>query len=394
MNLKNASKVPAGLAILPLIFFSQVALATPSSSGFQPKIDLQLRYEDNVRRTPEKNKQSDSILVLKPVLPLLWDFGKHKLDLTYKGEYARYSDYEALDYNDHHLSTHLLLDHNFRLNTEFELGHIREHNIPDDNDVVANLTAGPNKWEEGYAKAGLSYGNPSSQGQLITKLEYRQRNYTNNNQKFLDVDRTGLLGAFYYRISPKIRIPFELSITHYDYQNTTPATDPSSNEYKYLTGLTWEASAKSTGILRLGLLEKKYDNSLLDDTSIFMLRLDGIWEPNTYTKMVFGAIRDTQESLQAFSRAYIQNHLHTEITYMVTPRTMLFFGALYTAAETDDSAAIKEDRFNVRLEAKYNLLRWLNISVGYKYAERDSELNNLDFKTNIFTLTAQAQFND
>lgn len=395
MKLKNTNSRLTLLTALSLTFFSQTALAIAlDSSGFQPRIDAQLQYEDNVRRTPEQNKQSDSILVLKPNLPLRWDYGKHKLDLTYKGEYAQYFDDKTLDYNDHKLSSRLLLDHSLRLNSEFELGYIREHDIPDDNNVVANPTAEPNKWKEGYAKASLSYGKPSSQGQIITKLERKQRSYTNNNQQFLDNDRTELSGAFYYRIAPATRIPIELSITNYDYTNTGPATDPSSNAYKIMTGVTWEATAKSTGIFQLGLLDKKYDNSLFKDTSILMFRLDGVWKPNTYTKLVFGAIRDTQESLQAFSKAYIQNHIHTEITHMMTPRTALLLGVLYTNAKTDDFTAIKDNRFKFRLEAKYSLLRWLTIGAGYKYTERDSDLNNLDFKTNIFMLEARAQFDD
>ena len=394
MNMMNINNAPGILATLPLLLIAQVSLAATDSSGFQPLIGMQLQYEDNVRRTPEQNKQSDSLLILKSKLPLLWDFGKHKLDLTYKGEYAQYAEQEALDYNDHRLGSKLLLDHSLRLNSEFELGYIQEHNTPDDNNVIANLTAEPNRWQESYAKAGLSYGKASSQGQIITKLEYKQRSYTNNNQQYLDANITRLSGAFYYRIAPKTRIPFEASLTSYDYQNTTPLTDPSSNAYKLLTGLTWEASAKSTGIFQFGLLEKKYDNSLFKDTSILMLKLDGVWKPNTYTKMVFGAIRDTAESLQVNSKAYIQNHLHTEITHMATPRTALIFAALYTVAKTDDFAAIKDNRYKFRLETRYSLLRWLNIGAGYKYIERDSDLNNLDFKTNIFMIEAQAQFDD
>jgi len=396
MKFKIASIASGKLSILSLLIFSQAALAAPSldSSGFQPRIDLQMQHEDNVRRTPEQNKQNDSLLILKPKLPLLWDFGKHKLDLTYKGEFAKYADQEVLNYNDQRLGSKLLLDHSLRLDSEFELGHIREHDIPDDNNVVANLTAEPNQWQESYAKAGLSYGKASSQGQIITKLAYKQRSYTNNDQEFLDANLTELSGTFYYRIAPKTRIPFELNINHYDYQNTTPATDPSSSAYKLLTGVTWEASAKSTGIFQLGLLEKKYDNSLYEDTSMLLLKLDGVWKPNTYTKMVFGAIRDTQESLQANARAYIQNHLHTEIQHKVTPRTAFIFGALYTLAKTDDLAAIKDNRFNVRLEAKYSLLRWLNVGAGYKHIARDSDLDDLDFKSNIFMLKVEAQFDD
>ncbi|MBV1888801.1 MAG: outer membrane beta-barrel protein, partial [Proteobacteria bacterium] len=374
MKLISASKIPAQLATLSLLFFSQAALAALDSSGFQPRIEAQVKHEDNVRRTPEQYKQRDSILVLKPDLPLLWDFGKHKLDLIYEGEYAQYTNYEELNYNDHRLGSQLRLDHSLRLNSELTLGHIRGHDIPDDNNVIANPIGVPNQWQENYATAELSYGNVPSQGQIITKLEYKQHDYTNNNLQSLDSKQTGLSGVFYYRIAPKTRIPFELSITNYNYDNTISVIDPSSNSYKLLTGFTWEASAKSTGIFQLGLLEKKYENSLFEDISTPILKLDGVWRPNTYTKLVFGAIRDVEEPVGVNIKANIQNHIHTEITHMATPRTALIFSALFTAAKIDDLIGIKNNRFKAGLEVTYSLLRRLKIGANYKYVERNSGL--------------------
>ncbi len=374
------------------MFLSSAVLAAPDRSGFQPRISAQLQYEDNVRRTPDQNKQSDSVLIIKPKLPLLWDFGKHKLNLAYNGEYGQYFDQQILNYNDHKLSGHLLLDHNTRLNSEYELGYVREHDIPDDNNVVANLTAAPNQWKENYAKTKLTYGTPASTGQLMTNLIYKQRSYTNNSLQALDANRLSLTGTFYYRIAPKTRLPFEVSLTNYDYQNTSRAFDPSSKEYKYLTGVTWDASAKSTGIFQLGLLKKNYDNNLYEDTSIVIIRLDTVWEPNTYTKIVMGATRDTRESFQINTKPYVQNHIQTKITHRVTPRTTLLFGARYTAAKTDGLAALKDNIVKVRLEVKHSLLLWLNASAGYKYVERDSNQNRLDFKSNIVMLKIEAQF--
>lgn len=393
MNLRTFCKIQAHLIVLSLFFHTQAILAAPNNSGFQPEINIQLQYEDNVRRTPEKNKQNDSILIIKPDLPLRWGFGKHKINLAYKGEYAQYFEQGVLDYNNHKLSSYLLLDHSSRLNTEYELGYVRGHDKPSNNDVIANLTAKPNQWKESYARTTLSYGKNSSQGQIITRLERKQRSYTNNNQQFLDTDKTSLSGIFYYRIAPKTRIPFELSVTNYDYQNIIPARDPSSIEYKYLVGISWDATAKSSGILQFGLLEKGYNNNLYENISIFMLRLDGTWKPNTYTKIVFGAIRDTQESAQASSQAYIQNHLDAKITHMVTSRTMLFLSMRYTIAKPANLETIKSTRFNVQIKARHNLRHWLDAGITYKHVERNSDLDNLDFKTNIFMLEVRARFN-
>lgn len=390
----KATLIPVTLASLLLLFFAHPALAATDNSGFQPRITTQLQYEDNVRRAPDQSKQSDSLLILKPILPLLWDFGKHKLDLTYKGEYGRYNDQNILNYNDHELKSHLLLDHSNRLNTEYELGQIRDHYTPDDNNVIANLITTSNKWEENYAKAKLAYGRSSSQGQFVTRADYKQLRYINNNQQSLDVNTTGLTNTFYYRIAPNTRIPTELGIANKDYQNTTPATDPSGNEYRLLTGVTWDASTISSAIFQLGLLKRSYDNTLYADTTILMLRLYGTWKPNTYTNITFGAIRDIQDSQQINTKPYIQNHIHAEMTHMATSRTAFIVGALYTKAKTDNSIVITDDRINLRIQAKYSLLHWLKVGAGYNYTARASNYNVLDFKSNVIMIDAQAQFDD
>ncbi len=393
MNLRNTCKTQIFPVIFLLCFFAQTSLAS-NNSGFQPKIDIQLQREDNVRRAPKQSKQSDSILILKMDLPLRWNFGKHKLDLTYKSEYAEYADQKVLNYNDHQLSSRLLLDHSYRLNTEYELGYIREHDMPDDNNIVANRADKPSQWKEKYVQANLLYGTSSSPGEVITQLKYRQRDYTNNKQKFLNSNRTSLSGTFHYRITPKTRIPFELNIINYDYQNSTPITNPSSTEYRYLTGISWDATVKSDGILQLGFLEKKYDNSRYNDISIFVLRLDAAWRPNTFTKLVFGVVRDVTESLQISSSAYIQNYLHTSVSHIITPRTTLFFGTRYTISETDDFIAVKNTGFNAQFKARHSLRRWLYVGISYRHIGRDSDINNLDFKTNIFMFEIQTQFNN
>ncbi len=379
------------IGLLPL-FVIHPTLAITGSTGFQPQLATQLQYEDNVRRAPAQNEQSDLLLLIKPTLPLLWGFGKHSLDLTYKGAYGQYQDQNILNYNDHRLTTKLLLDHSIRLNSEYEMGQIRDHNTPDDNNVTANLTTTTNRWRENYAKITLSYGNPSSRGQLITKLNHKQLRYTNNNQQFLDLNSTTITGMFYYRVAPKTRIPFELSTTNIDYQNTNPTVDPSSNEQNLLTGITWDISTISTALFQIGALNRNYNNSLYKDTSILMLRLDGTWKPNSYTNITIGAIRDIQESLQANSKAYIQNHIHTEITHMTTPRMAFIVGAFYTSAKTDDLNVISENRLNLRLQTQYSLLPWLHLSATYNHTARDSDLNIFDFTSNAIMFGAQAQF--
>lgn len=367
-------------------------LTNTELSGFLPNVTTSLQYEDNVRRAPEPFAQNDTRLALRPDLPLLWNFGTHKAGLSYEGEYAQYAQESELNYNDHAINSVALFDHSSRLKTALEFGHNRGHNIPDDNNVAANLTSALDRWKENHAAALVGYGSRASQGQLVSKVSYQERNYLNNSQLFLDAEKSGLSSIFYYRLAPKTRIPFEISVDHYDYKKIDdPTFSLNNNEYKYLTGISWEATAKSTGIFQVGLLDKRYDNPLFDSTSVLMFRLDSILKPNSYTAIKFGALRDTQESLQALSKAYIQNHLRAEVSHKATPLTTLLLGTLYTAAETDDAQPIREKRYHLRLEVRYSLATWLEVAAAYRHAVRNSDIDSLDYKTNLFMVSAETK---
>lgn len=383
---------PQYLIVLSLFCASQITWANSNTPGFHPELNTQLSHEDNIRRSPKSDRQTDSILALQPTLPLRWHIGKHSIDLTYTGDYAKYFKHSKLDYDSHELSSQLSLDLDNRLNSQLELGHNRNHYVPGDNNIAAtNIDESLNRWQENHLKASLTYGTAASQGQLKIEFKHKQRRHDNDSLSALDINQTSLSTHFYYRLTKKTRLPFQVSITKYDYQDLPLAFSPNSTSYTYLTGLSWEATAKSTGILQFGWLNKHYEQTLFHDTTMFTLLIDGIWEPNTYTKVIFGVKRDTQESLQASSKAYIQNHIHSEITHMLTPRTKLFFSTQYTAAKEDSANSISEDRFNLRIEAWQDLLRWLDVGVSYQDIVRKSSNNNFDFDAHVFMVEAKVR---
>ncbi len=379
---------------LLLAILSTASLA--ESPGFLWNVATQLRYDDNVFRTPD-SEESDGTFVVKPELSWLSLYGKHRFDLNYQGDYGLYFDITDLNYFDHHLKAHTLLDHTNRTNSEYTLGHRWGQDQPGETDAESDSLEEPDEWRDGYAEGKVYFGRRDSQGQIVGKLGYHQRRFTNNNQEFRDYNLLGATSTFFYRVAPRTRLLFEISYSDYDYRNNDSSERNQTNqEYRYLTGVTWEATAKTTSIFKIGYRDKNYDDDRFNDLTGLTLWLDGIWEPNTYTKVTLGASQENRESAREGedSGGFVSRYIRGGLEYGITPRTLLITKVQYDNDDFENSLDRnrEDDRWDLRLGMKYSLRRWLDLGAEYRFEDRDSTEDRFDFSSNVFMLTASTRF--
>ncbi|HEB96954.1 MAG TPA: hypothetical protein ENI96_11060 [Sedimenticola thiotaurini] len=362
-------------------------------SGFDFNVEGQVRYDDNVYRTLDRFAESDTLFVLKPELSWTALRGKHRFDLSYQGDYAAYLDVTDLNYDDHLLEGRALLDHSYRLNSEYTLGYRRDHDRPGQTDALSIPVGEVDKWWDAYGDARVTYGRDDSKGQIVGQLNYHQRRYTNNRQEFRDYNLVQAIGTFYYRVAPKTRMLFELDFSDYDYQKRDLFGNNQSNkQYLYLTGVRWEATAKTTGIFKIGYRNRDYDSDLYGDLSGLALWLDGIWKPNTYTRVTFGAAEDNQNSAQRFSNGYVRRYIRGGIDHGITPRTLISAKVQYGTDTFEGPFDRKDNRWYLRLGVSHSLRRWLDVGAEYRFEQRDSSLDIYDFDANVFLVSATTRF--
>jgi hypothetical protein len=389
IGLKHAGRV---LIAFFLVLFSPVVSAE-KESGFHPNLEIQLLYDDNVRAVIDEFKESDEIFILNPGLAWIWLYGKHQFELDYRGNYGFYFNDSVLNYDDHRLTAHARLDHSYRLNTEFQLGYLRDHDPPGQTNALPNLFGEFDKWQNWNALGKLYYGRDDSKGQIVAQLDYSIRRYTNNNQEFRDYNKLVPTGTFYYRIAPDTRLLLEASLADSIFQNKTSiGADQSNKEFRALTGITWHITTITSGTFKIGYLNKQYDSSALSDLAGLTFWLDGVWNPNTYTKITFGAVRETQNSAQPLSGAFVKNAVQVNLRHAITPRTALIGGLRYGIDEFDNVLGREDTRWDARVGVKHSLLRWLDVGAEYRYIERDSTVKFFDFKSNIFMIMAGTKF--
>ncbi len=376
------------IALLPTLALAE----SDKKPGVLLNVETQLLYDDNVYRSARK-ESSDSIFVIKPVINWSAVHDVHQFDINYIGDYGRYFDENNLDYTGHEFIAHAKLDHSSRLKTDYTLGYHKGFDDPGSTDANFLPDEKPDKWENSQLKAAIKYGGSDSYGQLVGQVKYREIQYKNNEQDYRDYNELQGISIFYYRVAPRTRLLFELNYADSDYQEKDVfGSSQSNHEYKYLTGVTWEATAKTTGVFKIGYRNKNYENKQFSDLTGLALWLEGSWEPTTQTTVTFGASRDTEDSARQSVGGSTKTEINSRVEHSMTQRTWLTGSFRLSNEDFEGMQSRDDDRQNFALGVKYNLLRWLDIGAEYQFEDRDSDHDAFDFTSNVFMLTVRTQF--
>jgi hypothetical protein len=358
--------------------------------GLLLNASLLTQHDNNVLRNVEPF--ADSSVTISPDLKYFTYMGKHILALDYQGEYAAYKDNSELNYNNHDIALFAHFDHSLKIDSEFKVSYQDKIEEPGTNNSVSSLINEFNQTEKKQAYAKFYYGTRESIGQLVFGLDHREYRYSNNFQDYRDVDRNALTGTFFYRIAPKTRLLFQASVADYDYIIKSQFPDQSSKEAFYLAGVEWDITAKTSGTFKLGYQSKDFEQDVYNDITGLSYMLDMTWKPNTYTKIKLGASRMTRESSQQLTSAFITNTYTVNAEHKITPRTQIKASYTYDNDDIVTAQSRTDKRHNIKLGLDHSLLTWLNISLDYKYIERNSDFAIYNYKANIIGLSLTTKF--
>lgn len=352
--------------------------------GFYPNVEFDIGHDDNVLRT-ETNKQSSTVALLKPELQWIGVIRKHLVRVGYQGEYSRYFDASSEDYKDHFLGADVTLD----LTPKFNLNAGAAYRIGHENRGAAgvlNIASEPNRWKEWSTKVEALYGRRIATAQVGVSYEHRDREFTNNAQGVRDFDGNILTLVGYYNLGPKTQLLIEPSFADFSYPNSIQ----DNKVRKLLAGVTWTATAKTTGKFKIGRYEKDFDSVTLGDASGASLDMEVIWEPKTYSQVVIKASRDTNDSIVGGSASYESSVFSVDWNHDLTDLTQMQLGVSYENDEYD--VAREDDFYDAYLGVSYSLTRDFTVGARYDYSRRDSSVPGNDYRDNLLTLGIKTTF--
>jgi hypothetical protein len=218
--------------------------------------------------------------------------------------------------------------------------------------------------------------------------------YDADRNSFRERDDDAFSAYLLYRMLPKTSLLLQYEHIDIDYDQDILAD---STERHYYAGLQWDMTAKSRGRFMLGYGEKDFAAEAGSDQDDLLgeIQLDHRFTPKT--SVYLRATRKTNESdipnVENIMTHRTQLGYRQRLAAKLRASIDLFYlrdsyrGEITIDGQTDER---KDDYYGAGLALGYTPLRWLNLTLGYRFTERASNFSRFDYQSNTFYLTLAA----
>jgi hypothetical protein len=170
-----------------------------------------------------------------------------------------------------------------------------------------------------------------------------------------------------------------------------------STERHYYLGLQWDMTAKSRGRFMLGYGEKDFNADAVSDQDDLLgeIQLDHRFSPKT--SVYLRATRKTNESDIPGVKNILTHRAQLGLRQRLTAKLrgsidLYYLRDSYRGEITVDNLRGErtDDYYGAGVALGYAPLRWLNLALGYRFSERDSNFSRFNYQSNTVYLTLAA----
>jgi hypothetical protein len=368
-----------------------------------PSLAVSETYDDNVFLASE-DPTDDLITTVTPALRLKLPLDRFFFRLEGEASFVRYQDNSDEDSTD--WSAGGAFGAAFPGGLDFEVSDtyrvqylVRSQEFPTGETLDLNVAR---------AKAGFAIRNAFKidlawTNNFYTFEQSTQRDRTENDAQ-LDL---------YWKFLPRTSALVEVGFTDYAYDSNTAQDNTAVNAG---LGLTWDYTARSTGILKVGFQNKQYaDENValgIEDASYLIA---SVKVRHVFTRRTVGELEvseASQESDFQDNPYYLRTGVGLGLTQHFTAKIYArLAGNYYRDAYPNDTTYVdvNDPRYDPAAPAAvtntgsrtdstirgqvalgFDVLRWLNLELGYTGERRSSTFETFDFTDNrvAFTITA------
>lgn len=380
-------------AVAIAISTSPAIAQSDAKPGIFAEAKTTISQDDNIYRVTDELAQSDTYLRLAPALKAIGGIGKHRFQVSYTGDYAKFADNSEADFSDHDLRGRIDLGHTLRFNSKFEAGYQKDHEDPGSINRIQLDMSEYNKFDQSFLLAGISYGTEEAIGRIFFDYRRTDKDYTTNNSDFLDFIADQYSGRFTYKIAPNTRVYLDSVITKYDY---TPGIniELDNTDKRYRAGVKWDFTGKLTGDINIGYQDRDYILENIQDIS--GLAYDGkiTFAINSYTKVIGAAKRESVDSSLEEAGGFLRTTYSVSLNHELTELLKINLDAAYANDELVFSSSREDKRYAYQMGIEYDLLRNVVISAGYTYEKRDSTQSIANYQANVFNISVIVSLED
>jgi hypothetical protein len=370
-----------------------------TAAGFQiiPTIGLSLGYDDNITLA-QSDKISSLFYMISPSIRAELPSDHSVLALIAKADFIKYQDSPLDDTNDWSLRGEWVWDISTR----------------QDANIFAQFTDGADKRGEGRRQGNIGqieypldkwkrwdlggdwyYGAVGASGRLELKAGLTDLRYTNNREDIngfpgtrnFDRDNHFYGGAFYWRLAPKTAVLLEYLHTDINYALEDQLD---SEEESWLAGITWDATARTSGTIKFGYLSKDFANPERGDYSGKTWAATVNWRPRSYSVFSLTTTRSSDEPY-----GFGDYVLRQDVTISWVHDWATRFGTIVDVGFGRDSYRPidrKDDLFYWGVGLRYTFSTHFRFGASVTSYDRSSVVEQFDYEQWVYLLTLEASF--
>lgn len=400
----HSSRAPAPFHKLNAVVFAAMAAASlaaplahaqkavPTPEGavklaegvlLYPSVKLSIGRDDNVRAV-NTGAISSTVTVLAPALKVEAKNRSGLYTLSYNGAYTNYNSLSTDNTTNHNLGAGGAHEFSSRSRLNWSVGY-QDAVDPRADAVVAS--AEPDQWRGQNLNALYSYGAKEAKGRIETEFSAGRKRYQNNlaTTQNSDVNTQQVSGRYFWRVMPRTYLVAEARLGVADYR---VGTANNNTDTRLLAGVTWEATAKTTGQFKLGRQQKNFDLAGKPDASGGTYEASVEWKPLTYSTFKLTADRSAQEALSVGD--YSQNSSLGLIWSHQWNSALTSRVAVSDAKADFVNSTRNDDTLTASAGVSYSLGRRYALGFDVVRTERDSTLSTSAFKRNSVLVSINA----
>ena len=332
------------------------------------------------------NTISSSLFGLEPEVVAEVKNHGDRYTASYLGSYVRYQNSSSDNFNHHdfRVAGDDIFDSRTRLS--WNAGYIVSTDPRGSTDRAISST--PDEWHAPTVAGIFSYGATDAIGRVEADASYLNKTYTNNRATTIgsDVDISTVSARFFYRIAPKTSLLIEAKDikSAYALENS-----PNSNsDRRLMVGATWVATAATTGIFKIGYLDKSFDQAGITGYKGIAWEGKVRWLPLTYS--TFDATVSKLPSDSTGVGDYVMNNNYDLLwTHRWTSQFSSKVDLGYV--KSDYVNGNRQDNLkNIGLGVSYDMRRWLRLGAEITNTNRSSTVPGNEFSRNVVLFTLQS----
>lgn len=368
-------------------------------TGLTPSVRVQQKYTDNVYHE-RKNERHSWITTVKPGAELVMMRGVQKFTLGANTEGGYYTIDSRNDYVD--WSGYARGELEFDPRNHFDAGIKRSHGHDpigtgaSEGFVDGKLQDEPDEFSQTDGDFKYTYGAKGARGKIVLRDIYLNKEYTNNRETTARLDRTDneLRATTYLRVMPKTTALLEVREKSIDYLKPFRAGSGmmDSDETRIYAGAEWEATAKTTGSVRVGHMEKDFREkhgivAPVDDYDAPSWETSITWQPLSYSGFTLDLERGPTEA--STGNTFI-DRTDTRLTWQ-HDWTSYMSSRIFARRYSDEYAgtARTDDVEGMGAGLSYALNKWVDLSADYVYEDKNSTFNEFDYNGSLIVFGAR-----